>query len=281
MSNNSKNNKTRHAKINKKPNNNQIKIQSNNQNSETKIKEIEPQNKSNNNHNPQENNDAMLANTEIKRTNITNNKTNKETDKSTNSVTSGVTKTQTRPLSNHNEQTTKQDIAHYNNETHQPQPKKDDKKKNIISACVIFGVTFLVAILGTVLGGKMVDGRTNPPAYPPEILFPIAWSILYILIALATFLVYKNSHDKEKRKCDMVWYLVHLFFNLFWPMFFFRLDMLIVSTIWLLFMVITAIVLTFKYFKNNLVSGTLFTIYTLWLLYAMYLNLGITLLNVA
>ena len=125
----------------------------------------------------------------------------------------------------------------------------------------------------------MRDGRINPPAYPPEWLFPVMWGILYVLIGIASFLVYKVSTDPNKQKCNMIWYGVHLFINMFWPLFYFRLDTLIVSSIWLLFMVITAIVLTYKYYKSNLISGTIFTFYTLWLLYALYLNIAIAMLN--
>ena len=112
----------------------------------------------------------------------------------------------------------------------------------------------------------MRDGRINPPAYPPEWLFPVMWGILYVAIGIASFLVYKISTDPKKQKCNMFWYGIHLFINMFWPLFYFRLDTLIDSSIWLLFMVITAIVLTYKYFKSNLISGTIFTFYTLWLL---------------
>ena len=175
------------------------------------------------------------------------------------------------------DQTAQQNI---NNKSNTQKQKPANNKKTIITAIIIFGLTFLVALLGKLLGGKMIEGRINPPAYPPDRVFFVVWAILYVLIALATFIFYKNNHDTKKRNCALIWYGVHLFFNLFWPLFYFRLDMLIVSCFILLAMVITAIVLTFKYFRNNLISGWLFTIYTLWLLYAMYLNLAITLLNV-
>jgi len=184
-------------------------------------------------------------------------------------------------------QTSEQKLNQINNKEtnnkniHTNKSKKETKNKHnkLITILIIFGVTFLVAILGTVMGGKMIEGRTNPPAYPPNWLFPVAWGILYVLIALATYLAYMNAHNTEKRNLLMVWYGIHLFFNLFWPLFYFRLDLLIVSCFILLAMIITSIVITFKYFRTHLTSGWLFTIYTLWLLYAMYLNLGITLLN--
>ena len=157
---------------------------------------------------------------------------------------------------------------------------KNNKRTTIITILIIFGVTLLVAILGTILGGKMVEDRTLPPLYPPALLFSIVWGVFYVLIALATYLSYSNSHDIKKRNCTLIWYGIHLFFNLFWPLFYFRLDLLIVSCFILLSMVITSIVLTFKHLRTNLIAGLIFTFYSLWLLFAMYLNLGITLLNV-
>jgi len=227
------------------------------------------------------------------------NKTNKKTsikNKTKNKKETEINKTNKIQQNNSNLNTSKHNNAENNNQNTEKDliglektqnntelnvnsTSKISKKHNFLTAFIIIGITLLVAILGSLLGGKKVDGRTNPPLYPPEWLFPIMWGILYIIIAIASLIVYRIS-DKEKRKENMIWYGIHLFFNLFWPMFYFRLDQLIVSTIWLLFMVITAIILTYKYFKSNLISGTIFTFYTLWLLYAMYLNLSITLLNI-
>ena len=204
------------------------------------------------------------------------NKTNEQTESKTNN-NQNANNSQNLNAKNH-QQNSNILKPKTSNQTHE---KKSTKKQNIITALIIFGLTFLAALLGKILGGKMVEGRINPPLYPPDWVFSVAWAILYVVIAIATYLAFKSCHNKENRKCTMIWYAVHLFFNLFWPLFYFRLDMLIVSTIILLFMVITAIVLTFKYFKINITAGTLFSIYTLWLLYAMYLNLALTLLNVA
>ena len=258
---NSKNNKIRQAKVNQTKNDN-----------DKQTNEIKP-NKEINELNQIKKFEPKKLNDIIKNKNTSKNDNLKFTNNNQNNL-----KTEINKSTNNNQ--TKQDLAHINNDNSQNQPKKHQQKSFVVPAIIIFSLTFLVAILSKILGGKMVEGRTNPPAYPPDWLFSVAWAILYVLIAFATFIVYKNTLDKNKRKCRMIWYCIHLFFNLFWPLFYFRLDQLIISCFILLSMVITAIVLTFKYFKNNLLSGTLFTIYTLWLLYAMYLNLGITLINI-
>ena len=177
------------------------------------------------------------------------------------------------------QQLTQQDNTLNSEISHLKSKNKKTKNKNILPIVIIFCITFLVAILGTIMGGKMIDGRINPPAYPPNWVFPLAWGILYVIISIASSIAFIKSNDNNKRKCSITWYGVHLFFNLFWPLFFFRLNSLIISCFILLLMIITAIVLTFKYFRTHLLSGWVFTIYTLWLIYAMYLNLGITLLN--
>ena len=166
-----------------------------------------------------------------------------------------------------------------------PSLKNDNKtnsaknKKGLI-AFIIIGSTLLVGGLAAVLGGRMRDGLVKPPAYPPNWVFPVVWTLLYIAIGIAATLSYIWVKDKNKRNGDMICYGVHLFFNLFWTLFYFRLDLLVFSTVWLLLMIITAIITTYRFARSNLASGIIFVIYTAWLIYAMYLSLGITLLNV-
>ena len=156
---------------------------------------------------------------------------------------------------------------------------KDAKKHMIISALIFIAGTIIVGIIATLLGGKMRDGLTKPPAYPPDWVFTIAWSILYISIGIASFLAFKSVEENKKRRDDIIWYVIHLFFNFMWPLFYFRLNLAIFSCIWLVFTIATAIVVTYRYYRANLCSGIIFTIYTLWLIFALYLNLGIAMLN--
>ena len=130
-------------------------------------------------------------------------------------------------------------------------------------------------------GGKMgFEGYQMPPATVPQIVFPIAWGIIYIAIGVSTFLMWRDKQIKTKdRKINLILYFIHMFFNVLWPLFFFRLNMPVIACIWLFLTVISACIVMYRYFTCNLPAGIIFSIYTLWLLYALYLNLGLVLIN--
>jgi len=160
--------------------------------------------------------------------------------------------------------------------------KMTTKEKWIWAVCTI-GITLLVGLVAKLLGGDMkhFESHTLPPATAPVWIYPIAWGILYFLIGLAAFLVFTSPNQtKETRKWDMVWFGINLFLNMIWPLFFYRLDLLILSTILCAFIVITAAITCYRFYYRNFAAGILYTIYVLWLLYAFYINLGICLLNV-
>ncbi len=163
--------------------------------------------------------------------------------------------------------------------TQHPQTQKTKTRHGLIALGVIGG-TIVVGIIATLLGGPLDESYTKPPAYPPDWLFPVVWTILYISIGIAAYIAFLSVGDGKKRKTDIAWYGVHLFFNFMWPLFYFTFNWLIFSCIWLTLVVVTSIVVTYRYYRANLASGIIFTVYTLWLLYALYLSLGTTILNV-
>lgn len=169
-------------------------------------------------------------------------------------------------------------------------PKNNDKDSKFvkhvwwIDALLFIGGTILLGGLATLLGGQMFNFKSYimPPGTVPKIVFPIAWAIIYIAIGVSTFLMWRDKEIKSQdRKINLILYFVHMFFNVMWPLFFFRCDLPIVACVWLLLTVITACVVMFRYYIANLPAGIIFSIYTVWLIYALYLNLGLVLLNFA
>lgn len=184
-----------------------------------------------------------------------------------------------KPTNSTTNQNHQQSIINSNKTEPKLPTSKDAKKHKIISALIFIGVTIAVGVIATLLGGKMRDGLEKPPAYPPDIVFTIAWAVLYVAIAIGAFLAFKSVEENKKRRDDVIWYAIHLFFNFMWPLFYFRLNLQIFSAIWLVLTIITAIIVTYRYYRANLISGIIFTVYTLWLIYALYLNVGIAMLN--
>ena len=145
------------------------------------------------------------------------------------------------------------------------------KKRIFYSILPILGGT----LIGLIIGGYMnYETLIQPPLAPPPILFPIAWTILYILMGISYFLATKEE-DKEFDRL----YLLQLFLNLFWPIIFFVLKMYWAAFLWLLLLLYT-VVLWWKELKpKNKISTYLQIPYLLWLCFAAYLNLGISILN--
>lgn len=151
-----------------------------------------------------------------------------------------------------------------------------------VDALIFIGGTLILGGIATLLGGKMFNFQNYkmPPGTAPKIVFPIVWAIIYVAIGVSTFLMWRDKEVKEKdRKVNLILYFIHMFFNIMWPLFFFRLNLPVFACVWLLLTVISALVVTFRYFYANIASGIIFCIYNVWLIYALYLNLGLCLLN--
>ena len=175
-------------------------------------------------------------------------------------------------------------VRHYDsaNKPHKSVPEQMSVKEKWIWALCTIGACLLVALFAKLLGGDMknFEAHTLPPLTAPIWVYPIAWGILYFLIGLSGFFVFTSPNQtKETRKWDIIWFAINLGLNMIWPLFFYRLDMLILSTILCALVVISAGIVCYRFYYRSLTGGILYSIYVAWLLYAFYLNLGITLLN--
>lgn len=138
---------------------------------------------------------------------------------------------------------------------------------------ILLIVTFFIGVIPSLLVGNDVTGLILPKFYPPKILFPIMWSILYLLMIISVYLATKNSDDAYKI------YFIQLIVNAFWTVIFFGLKLRLLAFLWIIFLFILVIIMIKKFYKENKNAGLLQIPYIIWLLIAMYLNLSIYLLN--
>lgn len=154
------------------------------------------------------------------------------------------------------------------------------KLKPWVIALIMIGATLLIGFIGSAIGGKMRSDYRQPPLHPTDWVFPVVWTINYIAIALAAFMTFQANQDRARRRNDLIWYGVHLFFNMLWPLFFFRLNLLAFSIFWLVFNIISAVIVACRFYKSYMISGIIIIIYIMWLFYAFYLNCGVMVLNI-
>lgn len=146
-------------------------------------------------------------------------------------------------------------------------------KRIIFSSLPIIGGT----LIGMLTSGAMdYKELIKPPLSPPGYIFPIVWTILYILMGISYFIATKdNENDKELNQI----YLLQLFVNLLWSVIFFVLKMYFTSFLWIILLIILVVAMIKELYNNSKISAYLQIPYLLWLLFATYLNFGIFLLN--
>ena len=156
-----------------------------------------------------------------------------------------------------------------------------DKKTDIKSLVLNIAFALVAGGIGTLLGGKMNDFATiNKPLFsPPAIVFPIAWTALYILMGISTYLVCENKTDKKFKKRACFIYLAQLLVNVLWTPLFFRLKLYLLSFFWILLLIILVGIMIIKFYKIKPLAGYLQIPYILWLIFASILNFSIYLLN--
>ena len=117
------------------------------------------------------------------------------------------------------------------------------------------------------------NSLVQPPLSPPSIVFPIVWTILYVLMGISYYLL-KNPSKKEKNI-----YFVQLGVNALWSVFFFIGKFYLFSFIWIVLLDVLVIFMIGIFYQNSKISGYLQIPYLIWILFATYLNLGIYILN--
>ncbi len=124
---------------------------------------------------------------------------------------------------------------------------------------------------------KTID---RPPLSPPSILFPIVWTILYVLMGISAALVYnKRGVNYSQVSVSLSVYAISLFLNFWWSIIFFNARMYLFAFIWIILLIISVALTIYKYWSISKPAAILQIPYLLWTLFAAYLNFGIYILN--
>lgn len=150
-------------------------------------------------------------------------------------------------------------------------------KKLIICIAIPLAVGGISALLSR--GGMESFGRLNqPPLSPPAWLFPVVWTILYVLMGTASYIVL-TSGKPYRAQTALTVYGVQLFFNFMWSIIFFNWQAYLFAFIWLLIMLALIVLTTMLFYRIEKKAGYLMIPYIAWVAFAGYLNFAIYLLN--
>lgn len=149
------------------------------------------------------------------------------------------------------------------------------KKINWKRLIIIIIITFVVGSFFSFFTMNNMDTfkELEKPINVPGILFPIVWSILYLLMSISLYIVI------DKNRNSLIIYSIQLIINSLWTLIFFGFGAYLLAFIWIILLLIAIVIMIAKFYNIDKKAAYLNIPYLLCVLFAAYLNLGIYLLN--
>lgn len=119
----------------------------------------------------------------------------------------------------------------------------------------------------------------KPSFAPPSQVFRPVWTLLYILMGIASYRVWMYGIEKMDVSNALFYYGLQLIFNFLWPIIFFGLGLRGLAYIEIIILLILIIITTIKFYRIDSIAGYLLIPYILWVAFASIINLSIWLLN--
>lgn len=149
-------------------------------------------------------------------------------------------------------------------------------KPLLVSLIIPLGIGGLSAFL--IKDSMEVYKTVNQPSFaPPAFLFPIVWSILYVLMGISSYMIYESPSESNEKALTV--YVIQLIVNFIWPLIFFNAQNYLLAFIWLILLWTLVLWMITLFYKIRPVAAFLQIPYILWLTFALVLNFSVYLLN--
>lgn len=152
-------------------------------------------------------------------------------------------------------------------------------KPILVSIMIPEAVGMLSGILAFFILGGTFTGYEKPSFTPPDYVFGPAWIVLYALMGLASYRLWKIGSDDKRIKKALKIYGVQLFFNFLWSIIFFGLRLRGLAFIEILVLLVLVILTTGQFYRVEKMAGYLMIPYLLWVSFAAVLNYYIWIFN--
>ena len=159
---------------------------------------------------------------------------------------------------------------------------KVEGKKSIIALIVSIllaeGVGFLSGFL-SMTSTSTYENFNKPSFSPPAWVFPVVWTILFFLMAVAAYRIWMKGRSGSDVTKALFLYLIQLFFNFLWSIIFFRFRLYAIAFLELLLLLVFILLTTFEFHKIDKPAAYLMIPYIVWVSFAGVLNYTIWMLN--
>ena len=155
-------------------------------------------------------------------------------------------------------------------------------KKNTKYLLLCLAVPLAVGALSSLFtrdGMEQFQQLNKPPLTPQGWLFPVVWTILFLMMGLASYLVWRSNSPRHAVRGALALYGVQLGFNFLWTVLFFHMDRYLFVFFWLVILWVLIAATALRFYRLSKTAGYLMVPYLLWVAFAGYLNFGVYLMN--
>lgn len=154
-----------------------------------------------------------------------------------------------------------------------------DYKKAAVSCGVSLGVGMTSLLISSV-GFEGFKKADKPPFTPPAAAAVAVWAVIYLLMGFSAYLIIKSKcDDREVKYSAVTIYIAQLILSFFNSVIFFNMSAYLLSLIWTVLLLILVIIMYRLFRKISRAAALLQIPYILWLIFAVYLSLGVLLIN--
>lgn len=154
---------------------------------------------------------------------------------------------------------------------------------DILKLCVSIITCLAAGLIGSVFTRTAIPtwyaGLAKPPFTPPNWVFGPVWTILYVLMGVAAFLVWRKGWGYREVRVGLITFLVQLLLNALWSTVFFGLKSPLAGVIVIVGLWVVLLFTLLRFFKLSAAAGWLLVPYILWVSFAAVLNFSVWLLN--
>ncbi len=160
---------------------------------------------------------------------------------------------------------------------------KDSRLQDVLRLFISLAACFSAGFIGSIFTGDSVRSwytlLLKPSFTPPSWLFAPVWFLLYVLMGISAFLIWRKGVRDPQVKESLIIFIIQLFLNILWSYAFFGLKsslygLIAIVPLW------TAILLTIiNFYRISRTASFLLLPYIIWVSYATVLNFAIYILN--
>lgn len=154
---------------------------------------------------------------------------------------------------------------------------KSKIKTYAVSLLISLGVGGVSALL-TNMGMDNYDAAAKPALTPPDIVFPIVWTILFALMGISAARIYMSPVSRQRSQGLLI-YVIQLAVNFIWSLIFFNLQAYGFAFFWLILLWSLILLMILSFRKTDKAAALLQIPYLLWVSFALYLNYMVWMLN--